>query len=313
MHLLLASGGLAERATDGAADVATDVATDAAKTVTQSAIEQFKSMSDLFAVFNLGNLLSVSVRFLVMFIILTILYRITKRVIVTSYSRRSQQLTSSSDARKQLDTFYNLSKSTVFYVFLAMGAVGCLGIFGFDVRSLATSAGIAGAALVLISQDLIKDWVGGVFILVDRQFDVGDYVTIGEYTGKVRQISIRHTQIATDNAELVTIPNGDIHTVINYSKEPVIEFYDVRIHDATRLDDGLAALGKAIATVNAQYKTMLVEPATIMGVQELVGTAAVLRLRFASKKDDTYGILRSLRAECLCELTKVDLQMKRDN
>lgn len=309
MHLLLASGDLAERATDGAADVATD----AAKTVTQSAVEQFKSMSDLFAVFNLGNLLSVSVRFLVMFIILTILYRITKRVIVTSYSRRSQQLTSSSDARKQLDTFYNLSKSTVFYVFLAMGAVGCLGIFGFDVRSLATSAGIAGAALVLISQDLIKDWVGGVFILVDRQFDVGDYVTIGEYTGEVRQIGIRHTQIATDNAVLVTIPNGDIHTVINYSKEPVIEFYDVRIHDATRLDDGLAALGKAIATINAQYKTMLVEPATIMGVQELVGTAAVLRLRFVSQKDDTYGILRSLRAECLRELTKVDLQMKRNN
>lgn len=301
-HLLLASTTITEDVVDTTVDTAQDV--------TSSAIDQFKSMSDLFAIFNLGNLLTVGVRILVIFLMLTALYQVIKRVLNTSYKTRVVRVAPGTEARKQMDTFHNLTSSSLFYIFLALGLVSCLGIFGFDVKSLATSAGIAGAAMVLVSQDLIKDWVGGFFILIDRQFDVGDYVCVGATTGEVKEITIRHTVIATDNNELVTIPNGDIHIVINYSKEPVVEFYDVRIHDATRLEEGLEALKKACDKVNNEYANVLSDPVMILGVQQLVGTAAVIRLRFKSSKNDTYPILRTLRAECLFAIREVGLEMQ---
>ncbi len=89
-----------------------------------------------------------------------------------------------------------------------------------------------------------------------------------------------------------------------------MEFYDVRIHDATRLEEGLEALKKACDKVNNEYASVLSDPVMILGVQQLVGTAAVIRLRFKSSKNDTYPILRTLRAECLFAIREVGLEMQ---
>lgn len=185
-----------------------------------------------------------------------------------------------------------------------------MSIFGFDMRGLATSAGIAGAALVLISQNIILDWITGVFILVERQFNVGDYIKVGDYTGEVQSISIRQTVLKTDYNETVTIPNGTIKVVVNYSKDPVTEFFDIRIHDASRLDEGKQALEAVCVRINHRFGEELVSPCRIMGVQEIVGTGLTFRLTFQSNKGDTYPILRALREECTRALTAIHLQQQ---
>ena len=200
--------------------------------------------------------------------------------------------------------------SVIFYATILLGAMAILSIFGFDMRALAASAGIAGAALVFISQNVILDWINGVFILVERQFSVGDYVRIGEYSGEVQSITIRHTVIKTDFNETVSIPNGDINIVVNYSQDPVTEFFDVRIHDATRLDEGKELLNRVCAVVNSRHEEQLVEPVHVLGVQEIIGTGAVLRLAFKSSKSATYPILRSLREESIHILSAAGLQQQ---
>ena len=276
-------------------DVA-DSASETAESVADSAVDQLQSFGDLFSFLNINNLLSISVRVLVIVLVLGIAYRVVGRL--------------SDDSMRQLETTRRMVLSVIFYATILLGAMAILSIFGFDMRALAASAGIAGAALVFISQNVILDWINGVFILVERQFSVGDYVRIGEYSGEVQSITIRHTVIKTDFNETVSIPNGDINIVVNYSQDPVTEFFDVRIHDATRLDEGKELLNRVCAVVNSRHEEQLVEPVHVLGVQEIIGTGAVLRLAFKSSKSATYPILRSLREESIHILSAAGLQQQ---
>lgn len=290
-------------------DVA-DSASETATSVADSAMEQLKSFSALFQMFGLENVLNIAVRLVVIVAVLAIGYRILRMLVNRAYKARYLMGRISEENRKQLETSRRIVLSVLFYSTLIIGAMAALSIFGFDIRALAASAGIAGAALVLISQNVILDWINGLFILVERQFSVGDYVKIGEYYGEVKSITIRHTVIKSDFNETIIIPNGDINVVVNYSQEPVVQFFDVRIHDAARVDEAYAALEEACNTVNARYAAQLAEPCSILGVQEIIGTGLTMRLKFKSTKGDTYAILRSLREESIHALSLRGLQQR---
>lgn len=291
-----------EEVADGAAETAESVA--------DTAIDQLASFSELFSFFKLENIINIGVRLLVIVLVLTLSYRVVKYLLNRAYETRRNHGNVSESNIKQLETARHMVQSIIFYSFILIGLIAVMSIFGFDMRGLATSAGIAGAALVLISQNIILDWISGVFILVERQFNVGDYVKLGDYTGVVQSISIRQTVLKTDFNETVTIPNGTIKVVLNYTKEPVIEYFDVRIHDASRLDEGKQALEAVCAQVNERFGDMLTSPCRVMGVQDIIGTGLIMRLTFQSIKGDTYPILRALREESTRFLTAIGLQQQ---
>lgn len=300
---------LASSDPDVAGDVA-DTAAETVETVTDSAIDQLDALGEFFSFFNLNNVLTIGVRVLVIVLVFMLAYRGARMLVNRAYDTRYRISRVSEENRKQLETSRRMVLSVIFYAMLIIGAMAVLGIFGFDMRALATSAGIAGAALVLISQNVILDWINGVFILVERQFSVGDYVKIGEYAGEVQSITIRCTVIKTDFNETVRIPNGDINVVVNYSQEPVTEYFDIRIHDASRLDEGKAVLEGVCALVNKRHADVLVSPCRVLGVQEIIGTGLTMRLTFQSRKSDTYAVLRSLREEGIHALGAVGLQQQ---
>lgn len=304
MELLLASSD------PSLVDDVADTATETAETVADNAVDQLHMLGDFLSIFNLNNILSIGVRILVIVIVLGLSYRLVRMLVNRAYEARYKVGRMSEDNMKQLETSRRMVISVIFYAFIIIGVMAILGIFGFDVRALAASAGIAGAALVYISQNVILDWINGIFILVERQFSVGDYVKIAEFCGEVQSITIRHTVIKTDFNETVSIPNGSIKIVVNYTQNPVTEFFDVRIHDASRIDDGKEALNKACAIVNHRFEKEMVQPCRLLGVQEIIGTGLIMRLTFQSTKGDTYAILRALREESTRALSAVGLQQQ---
>lgn len=304
MELLLASSD------PSLVDDVADTATETAETVADNAVDQLHMLGDFLSIFNLNNILSIGVRILVIVLVLGLAYRLVRMLVNRAYEARYKVGRLSEDNMKQLETSRRMVISVLFYAFIIIGVMAVLSIFGFDVRALAASAGIAGAALVYISQNVILDWINGIFILVERQFSVGDYVKIAEFCGEVQSITIRHTVIKTDFNETVSVPNGSIKIVVNYTQNPVTEFFDVRIHDASRIDDGKEALTKACAIVNHRFEKELVQPCRLLGVQEIIGTGLVMRMTFQSTKGDTYAILRALREESTRALGAVGLQQQ---
>ena len=119
--------------------------------------------------------------------------------------------------RQRATTLGNLLQSMAQYVVWPIVAIMILSEVGLDVGALLATAGVAGLAIGFGAQTLVKDVIGGIFLLFDDIIHVGDLVTIGSTTGTVEEIGVRLVKVRTFDGELVMIPAGEIRTFGNKS------------------------------------------------------------------------------------------------
>ena len=94
-----------------------------------------------------------------------------------------------------------------------------LNLSGIDIRPILASAGIIGLAIGFGAQSLVKDFVSGLFILIENQYEVGDRVKIGNFEGDVIKITMRSTVLKDDKNNMYYISNGLIKDVTNKSQQ----------------------------------------------------------------------------------------------
>ena len=94
-----------------------------------------------------------------------------------------------------------------------------LNLFGIDIRPILAGAGVTGLAIGFGAQSLVKDFVSGLFILVENQYGIGDKVKIGSFDGKVIRITMRSTVLRNEEGKIYYISNGSIKDVINMSQK----------------------------------------------------------------------------------------------
>ncbi len=97
---------------------------------------------------------------------------------------------------------------TVFIATVVVGIILVLGVWGLGIALPVTIIGAMTVALTLALQDILKNVVSGVYLLVERPFVIGDQITIASYTGVVENIYIRVTALRTSGGERVLVPNG---------------------------------------------------------------------------------------------------------
>jgi len=93
-----------------------------------------------------------------------------------------------------------------------------LGMFNFDIRPILAGAGIIGLAVGFGAQSLVKEFVAGLFILIEGQYGVGDKVKIGSMEGKVIRVTMRSTVLKSAEGGTIYLSNGSVNNVINYSQ-----------------------------------------------------------------------------------------------
>jgi len=91
-------------------------------------------------------------------------------------------------------------------------------LFGVDIRPILAGAGVIGLAIGFGAQSLVKDFVSGLFILIENQYDIGDKVKIGSSEGNVIRITMRSTVLRDEEGKTYYISNGSIKNVINMSQ-----------------------------------------------------------------------------------------------
>lgn len=96
-----------------------------------------------------------------------------------------------------------------------------LNMFGIDTRPILAGAGVIGLAIGFGAQTLVKDFVSGLFILVENQYGIGDKVKIGALEGIVIRITMRSTVLKDEEGKVYYISNGSIKDVINMSQQDI--------------------------------------------------------------------------------------------
>jgi len=123
-------------------------------------------------------------------------------------------------------TLAGVAASVWHYAVALAGLAAVLNVFSIDLTALLEAAGIAGIAIALGAQALIRDWLAGFFILAEDQMSVDDYVAISGAEGLVVSIGLRATKLRDSRGRLVTVPNGQITMLTNYTRSNVgsVEF-----------------------------------------------------------------------------------------
>jgi small conductance mechanosensitive channel len=171
-----------------------------------------------------------------------------------------------------------------------------LGELGVDLAPLLASAGIAGIALGFGAQNLVKDFIAGLFMLLEDQYGVGDVVDVGEASGTVEAVGLRTTTIRDSRGVLWYIRNGEIVRVGNRSQGWALVVVDVPVGFAG-VEEATGVLRSAATamTEDPQFAGDLLDAPEVLGVEQITLDGAVVRTTARTPSDAQWRIARELR------------------
>ncbi len=124
----------------------------------------------------------------------------------------------SSDLKKRSQTLGSIIITTGNIIIYVVVFLMVLKLFGVDITPILAGVGIIGLAVGFGAQSIVKDFVSGLFVLIENQYCIGDRVKIGTFEGRVQKITMRSTVLQDDEGKTFYISNGLIKDVINFSQ-----------------------------------------------------------------------------------------------
>ncbi|MFS0821173.1 mechanosensitive ion channel family protein [Bacillus sp. 1P02SD] len=191
-------------------------------------------------------------------------------------------------------TLQKLMENILSYGLIFILVASIFGIFEIPVASLIAGAGIVGLAVGFGAQGLVSDVVTGFFLLLEKQIDVNDYVTIGAIDGVVEAVGLRTTQIRGFDGTLHFIPNRDITSVSNHSRGNMRALVDIGIAYGEDIDQAITVMQEACDKVAAD-NPVIIEGPNVIGVQALGVSDVVLRVIAKTENGEHWGVERQLR------------------
>ncbi|EMF45580.1 Potassium efflux system KefA protein / Small-conductance mechanosensitive channel [Planococcus halocryophilus Or1] len=191
-------------------------------------------------------------------------------------------------------TLQSLSENIFSYILIFILVTTIFNIFGLSVASLIAGAGIIGLAIGFGAQGLVSDVVTGFFLLLEKQLDVNDYVTVGSIDGIVEAVGLRTTKIRSFDGTLNYIPNRDILTVSNHSRGNMRALVDIGISYDENIDEAMAVIQEA-CTQMASKDIGIVDGPDVIGVQAFGASDVTLRVIARAENGEQWAVERQLR------------------
>lgn len=221
-----------------------------------------------------------------------------------------------SAARAQTTTGVLRSLSSL--VIYSIAVLYSLEAVGVRVGPLIAGAGILGIALGFGTQSMVRDFIGGAFMLIEDQFGVGDVVEVAAVVdgspgvvGVVEHVTMRTTDVRDERGTIWHIPNGEIRRVGNMSQGWARALLDVAVPYGTDLAEACELIeGVANEVVHStRFKPEILSEPEIWGVQELGASAVSIRLVIKTRPGEQWPIMRELRKRLHERFTEVGLSM----
>ena len=197
---------------------------------------------------------------------------------------------------KRIRTVKAVIKYLINIIIWFLAAVAIIDTLGFTntVWSLLATAGIGGIAIGFGAQTLIKDILNGIFIILEGQIEIGDFITVGDYSGEVEDIQLRTTKIRSLTGELYIVPNGSISVVVNHSRGNVLAMVDIPMPYEENIGDVEALLQRAMNEY-AENSSFVKSAPEVAGVDNLADSAVIIKIIAEVRRADKVPAEREIR------------------
>ncbi|MDE0122443.1 MAG: mechanosensitive ion channel family protein [bacterium] len=201
-------------------------------------------------------------------------------------------------AKARAETLAGVLRSIALFGIWSFTILLALGQLNIDLGPLIAGAGILGIAIGFGSQAVVRDFLSGVFTMIEDIYSVGDDIDFGRGRGTVERISLRSTSIRTRQGVVWTVPNGNIEFVGNYSQLWARAQVDIEVSYDCDLREAIKVIEQAGDDMWNDPEwggDELSEPPEVKGVQELGESGIFIRVRAKTKPSLQWRTERELR------------------
>ncbi len=190
-----------------------------------------------------------------------------------------------------------LLRSVVAITVWAIALLTILPLLGVDIAPLLASAGVVGVALGFGAQTMVKDYLSGIFIIVEDQFGVGDVVDVGPVLGTVEEVALRYTRLRDLSGVVWYVRNGEILRVANRSQGWTLAVVDIPIAYDQDLDKVRLIVDEVGTDMDEDpaYDGMLLSRPTFAGVESVSGEAVFIRISAKALPEKQVDASRAIR------------------
>jgi small conductance mechanosensitive channel len=172
-----------------------------------------------------------------------------------------------------------------------------LPLLGIDIAPLLASAGVIGVALGFGAQTLVKDYLSGIFLIIEDQFGVGDVVDLGPAIGTVEEVALRYTRLRDLSGIVWYVRNGEILRVANKSQGWTLAVVDIPVAYNVDLDKVRDIIENVAIDMDEDptYDDMLLGKPMFAGVESMSGDAVFLRVTAKAVPEQQVPLARAIR------------------
>jgi small-conductance mechanosensitive channel len=215
------------------------------------------------------------------------------------------------ELEKRAATIGSLARKTMFILIWAIALLMALKEMNFDVRPLLAGAGVAGVAIGFGAQNVIKDVLGGLFLMLENQIRLNDIAVINGKGGLVEEINLRTTLLRAEDGAVHVFPNGSIQSLANLTREYSYYVFSISVgykEDPSHVIAVLKELGEQLQA-DDPFRSAILAPLEIMGVDQLGQFAVVIKARFKTLPSQQWLVGREMNARILKRFGEARIDM----
>ena len=245
-------------------------------------------------------------------VLLTLILLRVVRLLARRADRRLQAAESDRQQMMRVHTLLQTGRSGIEALVIILAVFMILNALGINVVPLLAGASVAGLAISLGAQTLIKDYIAGTLILLDDLYRVGDGVVVAGVSGSVERITLRSTYLRDESdGRLHVVPNGEIRVVANRTRGWARTVVEARLPLATDLRLALAALDAAAqaAFADETLRTTLLETPLVVGPVSVQDDTVLVRLTAKTLPGKQEQVAPALRRFTLAALQRAGIEV----
>jgi small conductance mechanosensitive channel len=239
--------------------------------------------------------------FLLAFIFQTVVTFFIKRL-----NKRADSLVGNAQRAGQLRTMAAILRATSYFIVGFYLLTQILAALGVSLGPFIASAGVIGLGISFGAQSIFKDMLTGIFILIENQYSVGDTIKIAGLTGVVEDLSLRVTKLRDGDGTVYIVPNSQITTVSNLSRDFAVGTLNISVdarEDPDRVMKVLTDLAIQVRKDEA-FKDIVIADPNILGVDKISGYEVVYPINVRVMVNQRDGVMRELRRRVLLAFNK---------